>query len=87
MALRDTDQNNFTTLKDAFSRDDVALLECKDAKTGEYVPVICAVHMEGEEYIFTPFAKMFVNDPYEELKPPMENDDGSPIQNIPPSRT
>jgi uncharacterized protein DUF6117 len=86
MALQDGVKQNFNTLSRAFNEDSVALLECTDNKTGETIPVVCAVHMEGEEYVLTPIAKMFTGNPYEEVSPPSdmkdESQDATPIRNI-----
>ena len=71
-------KSNFETLKEAFKAGDVALMECKDAKTGKPVVVLCMVGREGGEYVFTPAAKFFDGNPYEELLPPtQESDHGS----------
>lgn len=65
---------NFETLKKAFEAGAVCLMDCIEKSTGEHVAVICAVHMEGEEYAFTPFARFFNGNPYEMLSSPMEYD-------------
>ena len=62
---------NFETLKRAFKNKVVALMECTDAVTGKPVIAICAVNIVNGEYQFSPFAKMFDGNPYEELLPPM----------------
>ena len=47
-------------------------MECRDAKTGEYRAVICAVeHVDGE-YCMTPFGHLANDDPYAEYIPPTE---------------
>lgn len=68
---------NFETLKRAAEDDNLALMECTDAKTGEKVNVICAVQTSVAEdgvtlnYAFVPLAKQFMNsNPYEEVLPP-----------------
>lgn len=71
--LRPGDQSNFETLKRVFANGDAALLECTNHK-GEYVAVICAVHWENDEYVMSPFAKMFEGNPYEEVIPPGGSD-------------
>lgn len=63
---------NFETLKRASANGDLALMECVDKATGKSVIAICAVSFDGEEYEFTPLAKMFDGNPYKELVPPME---------------
>lgn len=70
MAIPKGHKANFETLKRAAGADDLALMECVDAKTGEPVTAICAVHRGGQEYVFTPLAKMFAGNPYKELVPP-----------------
>jgi hypothetical protein len=49
-------------------------MECKDKATGKPVVVICAVWIDEDikekMYHFTPLAKMFEGNPYEELIPP-----------------
>jgi len=70
MALMDGEKANLQTIIRAAATGDLALLECTDKKTGERVSVVCAVHMDGEEYIMTPMAKMFKGNPYEEVDPP-----------------
>lgn len=64
-------RTNFETLKQAFANGDVALMECRDAKTGQPVVVLCMVGHDNGEYVFTPAAKFFDSDPYEELEPPL----------------
>ena len=61
---------NFETLERAFKHGDVALMECTDAVTGKPVIAICAVNTVNGEYEFSPLAKMFDGNPYEELNPP-----------------
>jgi len=63
-------KKNFETLKAAFRRGDVALMECRFNATDERVAVICAVGKDGDEIAFTPFAVMLNGNPYEMLSPP-----------------
>lgn len=63
-------KHNFETLKVACRNGDLALLECTDKETGKEVVTICAVQKVNNEYIFTPLAKMFDGNPYEELNAP-----------------
>jgi hypothetical protein len=74
MQLSGSVKANFKTLQTASKAGRLALLDWQDAKTGEAVPVIVALNADGREYEFVPLAKMFVGNPYEELKPP--NPDG-----------
>ena len=46
-------------------------MECTDAVTGKPVIAICAVNTVNGEYEFSPLAKMFDGNPYEELNPPI----------------
>lgn len=61
---------NFETITKAAKNNDLALVECKDKSTGKTVIAVCAIHVEGQEYVMTPLAKMFDGNPYEELIPP-----------------
>lgn len=70
MAIPPGHRKNFETLRRAFKNGDVALLECKDAKTQQPVIAICMVGRQNGEYIMTPVAKMFDGNPFEELIPP-----------------
>jgi hypothetical protein len=71
MALKPGDVSNFETIKRAFKNRDVALMECTDAVTGEYVAVICAVQEEeGDNVAMVPLARMFAGNPYAEVLPP-----------------
>lgn len=63
-------RHNFDTLRQAFANGDVALLECKDVKTGQPVVVLCMVNKVHDEYKFAPVAKFFDGNPYDELEPP-----------------
>lgn len=70
MSIADGHKTNFETLKRAAANGDLALLECTDAKTGQPVVALCAVGRDKEEYFFTPLARFFDGNPYEELAPP-----------------
>lgn len=75
MAIAPGYKDNFATIIKAAKNDDLCLLECTDAATGRPVIVICAV-MQHEDGTFqlAPFAKMFDGNPYEEVTPPMHDD-------------
>jgi len=62
-------KQNFVTLQRAFANEDVCLMDCMDAQTGKPVIAICAVSRQAEEVLFTPLAKMFDGNPFEELLP------------------
>lgn len=63
---------NFETLQRASGNNDLCLMECTDAKTGEKVAAICAAHFEKatQQIVFTPLARMLEGNPYESLVPP-----------------
>lgn len=62
---------NFETLQRASENGDLALMECTDKVTGKPVMVICAVGRDDDgQYVFSPLAKMFDGNPYEEIDPP-----------------
>ncbi len=63
-------KENFKILQRAFKNGDVALLECQNRENGDVVAVICAVGRDNEEYVFSPFASLFNDNPYETLSPP-----------------
>lgn len=68
--IQDHHKTNFETLKRAFKNGDVALRECTDTLTGKPIVVICAINVVKAEYEYIPAAKMFDNNPFEELTLP-----------------
>ena len=71
MAILKGHKRNFQTLVDAFQNEDVALMECQLAATGETVAVICAANRLADgEIEFAPFAMLFNGNPYEMVNPP-----------------
>jgi hypothetical protein len=76
MPLTSSDRENFQTLIRAFSKGDVALLECQLVSTGQLVATICAVerHDDGS-CSFVPFAQMFSGNPYTQVNPPLPGQD------------
>jgi len=75
-------QNNFDTLTRAFDQSDVVLMDCINAKTGEHEALICAVNFDGEEYQFTPFARMINGNPFDMFIPPNENGEYNEIDTV-----
>lgn len=72
MALNPWDITNFETLKRAFAAGDVVLVECKDARTGDYRAVIAAVvQLESGEYEISPFGHLAPENPYEHYMDPL----------------
>lgn len=77
--LSEHSRSNFETLKRAFEDGNACLLECTDKKSGKAVAVICAIQNSGDNKLpleLVPFAKMFDDNPYEEVDPPEEESDG-----------
>lgn len=79
--LKDYDTQNFQTLCDAFSNDQVALLSVKHIQSGEHHPLIVIVekHINQTtnevEYEFKPIARLFqfgndANNPYNAYEQP-----------------
>lgn len=73
MAIPKGYRNNFNTLLRAARNGDLALVECEDKTTLKKVYALCAVGRDGEEFLLSPFAKLFDGDPYKELNPPDPN--------------
>jgi hypothetical protein len=75
MALAKGHRKNLDTIIHAADARDLAVLECRDRHTREPVPVLAAVHQDDEgQFVFTPLARMFTGNPYEELLGPGEED-------------
>ena len=71
MPLSKGHNQNFDTLREAFSTGNVALMECQLVTTGEPVAVICATNRLADGGVeFAPFSMMFPGNPYEMLNPP-----------------
>ncbi len=78
MSIADGYKANFKTLLKAAENGDLALIECQDAATRVPVVVICAVFKDKDGMFNTvPLAKMFDGDPYEELIPPLLEEETS----------
>lgn len=71
MALKPGDRKNFETLQKAFAAGDVALVECTDAKTGEYRAVVCLLNQLGDEIQIIPVCHLCTGNPFEEYKEPL----------------
>ena len=70
MSIPEHARENFETLVRAAKRDDLALMECVDAATGQPRWVICAVGRSGEDFVFTPFAHLAEGNPFVAYRPP-----------------
>ena len=70
MAIQKGHERNFDTLLRAADESNLALMECTDTVTGKPVVVICAVNRVGGGYQFVPLARMFDDNPYNEVLPP-----------------
>jgi len=71
MALKEEHKDLYKTLVASFERLNVSLMECRDAKTGEYVAVICAfvADRSGRAGAIMPIARLFDGDPFLEVIP------------------
>ena len=63
-------KTNFNTLLRAAKNGDLLLVEGKIKATGEVVAMLCALHRDGEEFVFVPFGHLCPGDPYETYLPP-----------------
>ena len=72
-------RKNFETLLRAAADGKLCLVECKDAKTGEYRAVIAAVSRTNDDWVqFAPFGHMAEGNPYVDYVDPvtsMEQDE------------
>lgn len=81
MALKEADVKNFETLLCAARDGALTLVESRDAATGEYRAIICAIYHDTEsgDYHITPFGHMCTGNPYEDyVDPTQENLDEQP---------
>lgn len=77
MAIEDVYKTNYETLIRAIGNGDTVLIECTDKKTGQPVVVLCAIDTEDNgDVSFVPLAKMFNDNPYEEVDLPDVDDTG-----------
>lgn len=80
MAISTDEKQNFETLRRACKNGDLALMECKDRKTGERVVVIGAVNCHVR-YSYVPLAKMLTNVDAAKLElPQSDNRRSDPLQ-------
>jgi len=73
MAIPKGTAANFKTMLRAADNGRLCLLECQDKKTKKLVFAVCAMGADPEKpdgVIWSPLAKMFDGNPYEELNPP-----------------
>jgi hypothetical protein len=70
MSIPDYARANFQMLFRAAADGHLALIECRDAVTGEIRYVICAVGRDGADYLFTPFGHLADGNPYDAYVPP-----------------
>lgn len=74
MALKTGDSHNFNILQRAAANGDLALVESRCAKTGEYRALVCAMQ-QNEDGTITPIplAQMNTGNPFEDyLDPTMD---------------
>ena len=83
MSIPEHARANFNTPLRAAACDDLALVECADAVTGEPRYVLCTIARDAAEYTITPFGHLAPGNPYGAYKPPgTSSDSGEP----PPAR-
>jgi hypothetical protein len=69
MSIPDHARANFATLLRAAADDNLALMECADAVTGEARYVICAVGCDGTDFVFTAFGHLADGNPFDAYVP------------------
>lgn len=73
MALKPGDIANFQMLLKAAKRGDLALVESKDAATGAYRALVCAMSTDQQGFTnVVPFGHLADGNPYEMYKDPTE---------------
>lgn len=70
MLLSHPDTQNFATLLLAASRGQLALLEVRRRSDQKAVAAVCAVGLDGSDYLFTPLALMVEVNPFDVFDPP-----------------
>jgi hypothetical protein len=78
MAIPDHHLKNFQTLMRAAEDGNLALMECRDAVTGEKRFVLCGVGRDGNDYVMTPFGHLAEGNPFEAYVPPQSRPFGAP---------
>ncbi|MDP2662063.1 MAG: DUF6117 family protein [Dehalococcoidia bacterium] len=68
--LQEGDKQNYETLLEAAKNGALALVECTDKLTGEYVAVVAAVNRPMGDYELVPLARLFPGNPYDLVDPP-----------------
>jgi len=72
MSIPDYARTNFQMMLRTAKDGNLALMECKDAVTGQVRYVICAVGRDGAGFLFTPFGHLADGNPYDAYVPPSE---------------
>jgi hypothetical protein len=75
MSIPEYARVNFNTLLRAAACGDLALVECADAMTGEPRYVLCAIALDGDDHVITPFGHLAPGNPYEAYEPPLTSPD------------
>jgi hypothetical protein len=78
MSIPDHARANFQTLLRAAADGNLALMECRDAATGEPRYVLCAVGQDGTDFLFTPFGHLADGNPFDAYVPLSEPDPSPP---------
>jgi len=78
---------NFETFKRAFDAGHVALVECKDSRTGEKVAALCAISRDDQGMIdIVPFARLHSIEDLNTLQPPAPGGDFHPPESWEPDQ-
>ncbi len=79
MSIPEHVRKNFNTLLRAAANGHLALMECRDAGTGEPRYVLVAVHRDDDDrFVMTPFGHLADGDPYQAYIPPRADADTPP---------
>ena len=78
MSIPEYARKNFNTLLRAAANGHLALMECRDAGTGELRYVLCAVHQDDDsQFVMTPFGHLADGNPYDAYIPPLADEEPS----------
>lgn len=74
--IAESHKHNFETLRQAFNRGDIALLDVFDNVTKENKVALVAIGREGLDIVMTPFAIMIDDNPFKRYSPPSPDGEG-----------
>ena len=78
MAIPEPYRRNFQTLLRAAADGNLALLECRDARTGVPRYVVTAVGRDRDDFVMTPFGHLQEGNPFDAYIPPDPGDGAQP---------